>query len=113
VPQRSYNGRCAEGVAPDLQDRLVLSSRRGTGVGKTRSPSPPTTERGEREERTLTTEEPSATLALDDPQINGNRRQITMRATVMYEAGDVRVEDVPDAKILASTAWTSPGSKQN
>jgi len=103
VPKRSYNGRRAEGVAPDLQDRLVLSSKRGTGVGKTRSPSPPTTERGEREERTLTTEEPSATLALDDPQINGNRRQITMRATVMYEAGDVRVEDVPDAKILEPT----------
>jgi threonine dehydrogenase-like Zn-dependent dehydrogenase len=26
-----------------------------------------------------------------------------MRATVMYEAGDVRVEDVPDARLIDST----------
>ena len=88
---------------PIFKTGSYFRPRGGLAVGKTRRPSPSTTEREETEERTLTTEEPSATLALDDPQINGNRRQITMRATVMYEAGDVRVEDVPDAKILEPT----------
>jgi hypothetical protein len=73
-PQRPYNGRLEEGAAPGLQDRLGLSYKRGTGVGETRSPPPPTTVRGQREGRDLTTEEPSAPLALDDPQPNGNRR---------------------------------------
>jgi hypothetical protein len=44
------------------------------GVGKTRSLPPPTTGRGERERRGLTTDKSSALLALDDPQTTGNRR---------------------------------------
>src|SRR6266705_2139676 len=32
-----------------------------------------------------------------------DRRHSRMRATVMYGAGDVRVEDVPDARLIDST----------
>jgi len=42
------------------------------GVGKTRSLPPPTTGRGER--GSLTIDESSALLALDDPQTTENRR---------------------------------------
>jgi threonine dehydrogenase-like Zn-dependent dehydrogenase len=33
----------------------------------------------------------------------GRRRKITMRATILYRAGDVRVENVPDARLIEPT----------
>jgi threonine dehydrogenase-like Zn-dependent dehydrogenase len=73
------------------------------GVGKRRSLPPPTTGRGERERRGLTTDKSSALLALDDPQTTGNRRQFTVRGTVLYGPWDVRSEERPDPTIVEPT----------
>src|SRR5439155_22870961 len=45
----------------------------------------------------------SASLALDELAPAGSARQITMRATVMFRAGDVRIENVPDAHLIEPT----------
>jgi hypothetical protein len=44
----------------------------------------------------------STSLALDDLP-TGNREKAKMRATVMFGAGDVRIETVPDARLIEPT----------
>lgn len=41
--------------------------------------------------------------ALDDIYLTRNARYVNLRATVMYGAGDVRIENVPDARLIEST----------